>query len=146
VVVVPKQDALRALSDKSQQHPRTGKAKKVRKAVQREIMRAEQRGDLGDAALPVSGKLYFTHKRGQTMMPLKACSDYLRKVGRSNGDVFLRRYFHIGRRHNVTIFEPFNVITNAPDTSIGQRLIWRESNMRFVDARGSYRVALAMEA
>jgi len=128
------------------QHPRTGKAKKVRKAVQREITQAEQRGDLGDAALPVSGKLYFTHKRGQNVMPIKACSDYLRKVSRSNSDVFRRRYFHIGRRHNVTIFEPYDLQTNTQQTHVGQRVIRRESDYRFIDARESYLVALAMEA
>ncbi len=134
------------VTDESAQHPRTGKSKKVRKAVQREIMFAEQRGDLGDAALPVSGKLYFTHKRGQTLMPMRSCSDYLRKVSRSNGDVFQRRYFHIGRRHNVTIFEPYDLQTNTQQTYVGQRTIRRESDIRFVDARDSYRVVLAMEA
>ena len=79
-------------------------------------------------------------------MPIKACSDYLRRVGRSNGDVFRRRYFHIGRRHNVTIFEPYDLQSNVQQTYIGQRSIRRELDYRFVDARESYRVALHMEA
>ena len=93
-----------------------------------------------------SGKLYFTHKGGQNLTPIKACSDYLRKVGRSNGDVFRRRYFHIGRRHNVTIFEPYDLQKNAQQTYVGQRMIRRESDYRFVDARDSYRVALQVQA
>ena len=70
------------ITDKSiQQHPRTGKSKKVRKVVQREIMQTVRRGALGDAALLSSGKLYFTEHARSKVDPFHACSDYLRKVG-----------------------------------------------------------------
>ncbi|MEQ8675290.1 MAG: hypothetical protein RLP44_08320 [Aggregatilineales bacterium] len=70
------------ITDKSiQQHPRTGKAKKIRKAIQCEITQAERRGALGDAALPSSGRLYFTEHARSKVDPFHACSDYLRKVG-----------------------------------------------------------------
>ena len=127
------------------QHPRTGKAKKVRKAVQREIVQAEQRGALGDAALPVFGKLYFTELLHSKVDPFHACSDYLRKVGRRNGDMKQRRYFYVGKRHGVTIFEPYNPVTNSPETYLSQRLIWREADDRFEQAKTNYGYAVKIE-
>ncbi|MEQ8677340.1 MAG: hypothetical protein RLP44_04365 [Aggregatilineales bacterium] len=91
-------------------------------------MRAEQRGAIGDAALLSSGKLYFTQKTISSVYPFHACGDYLRKVGRCNGDVKSRRYFYIGKRHGVQIFEPYNPVTNAPETYLSQRLIWQDSD------------------
>ncbi|MEQ8673437.1 MAG: hypothetical protein RLP44_10450 [Aggregatilineales bacterium] len=134
------------ITDKSiQQHHRTGKAKKVRKAVQREILQAEQRGAIGDAALPVSGKLYFTQKAISSVDPFHACSDYLRKVGRRNGDLKSRRYFYVGKRHGVQIFEPYNPVTNAPATYLSQRLIWRESDDWFKHTQANYGRAVKNE-
>ncbi|MEQ8673601.1 MAG: hypothetical protein RLP44_17200 [Aggregatilineales bacterium] len=135
------------ITDKSiQQHPRTGKSKKVRKVVQREIMQAERRGAIGDAALPSSNKLYFTEQNHSKIDPFHACSDYLRKVGRHDGDMKLRRYFYVGKRHGVQIFEPYDLQKNAQQTYVGQRMIRRESDCCFVDARESYHIALQMEA
>ncbi|MEQ8671864.1 MAG: hypothetical protein RLP44_05320 [Aggregatilineales bacterium] len=133
------------IADKSiQQHPRTGKSKKIRKAVQHEIVQAEQRGAIGDAALPSSGKLYFTQKASSSVDPFHACSDYLRKVGRRDGDMKRRRYFYVGKRHGVQIFEPYNPVTNIPETYLSQRLIWQESDDRFEQTRESYHGALLM--
>ncbi len=125
-----------------QQHPRTGKSKKIRKAVQREIVQAERRGALGDAALPDSGKLYFTEHTRSKVDPFHACGDYLRKVGRRDGDLKRRRYFYVGKRHGVQIFEPFNPVTNTPETYLNQRLIWRESDDWFEQARMNYGFAV----
>ncbi|MEQ8677999.1 MAG: hypothetical protein RLP44_01550 [Aggregatilineales bacterium] len=125
-----------------QQHPRTGKSKKIRKAVQGEITQAERRGALGDAALPSSGRLYFTQKSSSSVDPFHACSDYLRKVGRCDGDMKCRRYFYIGKRHGVQIFEPYNPVTNTPETYLSQRLIWQESGFDFEQVRTNYRCAV----
>ena len=127
------------------QHPGTAKAKKIRKAVQREIMQAERRGALGDAALPVSGKLYFTESSRSKTDPFHACGDYLRKVGRRDGNMKQRRYFYVGKRHGVQIFEPYNPVTNAPETYLNQRLIWRESDFDFEQARMNYGCAVQIE-
>ncbi|MEQ8675376.1 MAG: hypothetical protein RLP44_10755 [Aggregatilineales bacterium] len=125
-----------------QQHPRTGKAKKIRKAIQGEIVQAEQRGAIGDAALLSSGRLYFTQKANSSVDPFHACSDYLRKVGRRDGDLKRRRYFHVGKRHGVTIFEPYNPVTNVPETYLSQRLIWCEADNVFEQARMNYSLAV----
>ncbi|MEQ8672729.1 MAG: hypothetical protein RLP44_09890 [Aggregatilineales bacterium] len=129
-----------------QQHPRTGKAKKIRKAVQREITQAGRRGAIGDAALLSSGRLYFTEHARSKVDPFHACSDYLRKVGRKDGDMKRRRYFHVGKRHGVQIFEPYNPVTNAPETYISQRLIWRETDDRFEQAQMNYGRAVKNES
>ncbi len=87
------------ITDKSiQQRLRTGKSKKIRKAVQCEITQAERRGAIGDAALLSSGKLYFTQKVSSSVDPFHACSDYLRTIGRKDGDLKQRRYFYVGKR------------------------------------------------
>ena len=128
------------VKDKSiQQHSRTGKARKVRQAIGVEIALAEQRGSLGDAALPRSAKLYFTDDASHKIDPFRACSDYLRKLSRNDGDVFQRRYFYVGYRHGVRIYEPYDIVSNTPDTNIQQRLIWQESRADFVAARSNHR-------
>ena len=66
-------------------------------------------------------------------MLFKACGNYLRKLSRRDGDVFERRYFYVGSRHGVRIYEPYNIQTNAQETNINQRLIWQEHrNMDFI--------------
>ena len=69
----------------------------------------------------------------------KACGNYLRKLGRMNGDIFQRRYFYVGSRHGVRIYEPYNIQTNAQETNIFQRLIWQEHrNPTFISKRGNF--------
>jgi hypothetical protein len=122
-----------------QQHSHTGKATHIRQAVSGEISSAEQRGSTGDAALPRSGKRYFTDSDAHEVDAFKACDQYLRKLSRKGGDVFERRYFYVGSRHGVRIFEPYNIQTNAPETSISQRLIWQEHRTpAFIAARQSF--------
>ncbi|MEM9954515.1 MAG: hypothetical protein AAF846_23100 [Chloroflexota bacterium] len=122
-----------------QQHSHTGKATHIRQAVRVEISLAEQRGSIGDAALPRSGKRYFTDSNAYKMDAFKACGNYLRKLGRMNGDVFQHRYFYIGSRHGVRIYEPYNIQTNAPETNIFQRLIWQEHrNPTFITERQNF--------
>ena len=122
-----------------QQHSLTGKATHIRQAVRIEISLAEQRGSIGDAALPRSGKRYFTDSNAYKMDAFKACGDYLRKLGRMNGDIFQRRYFYVGSRHGVHIYEPYNIQTNAPETNIFQRLIWQEHrNPTFISERRNF--------
>ena len=56
-----------------------------------------------------------------------------------NGDVFERRYFYVGARHGVRIYEPYNIQTNAPETNIFQRLIWQEHrNPTFITERQNF--------
>jgi hypothetical protein len=86
--------------------------------------------------------LYFTQKASSSVDPFHACGDYLRKVGRRDGDLKRRRYFYVGSRHGVQIFEPFNPVTNAPETYLSQRFIWRESDDWFEQARLSYATAV----
>jgi hypothetical protein len=132
------------VKDKSlQQHSRTGKARKVKQAVGVEIALAEQRGSIGDAALPRSAKLYFIEDASHKIDPFRACSDYLRKLSRKGGDVFQRRYFYVGYRHGVRIYEPYNIETNTHETTIYQRLIWQENQTAFVEARSNHRRILA---
>ena len=128
------------VNDKAiQQHQRTGKATKIRKTVQIEIDQAEQRGAIGDAALPRSGKFYFSEDCSHKVAPFRACSNYLRKLSRKNGDVFKRRYVYVGKRHGVRIFEPYDLTTNAQQTTIHQRLIWQEKHDEFKDIRDEHR-------
>jgi hypothetical protein len=56
-----------------QQHSHTGKATQIRQAVRAEIALAEQRGSIGDAALPRSGKRYFTDDTCYKVDAFKAC-------------------------------------------------------------------------
>jgi hypothetical protein len=74
--------------------------------------------------------------------PFRACSDYLRKLSHKEGDVFQRRYFYVGYRHGVRIYEPYDIVTNVPKTNIQQRLIWQESRADFVAARSNHRCIL----
>lgn len=122
-----------------QQHTRTGKATHVKQAIRREIAISEQRGSIGDAALPRSGKRYFTDDVQHKVDAFKACNTYLRKLSRKGGDVFQKRYFYVGERHRVRIFEPFNIATNTRETNIHQRLIWQEGTSQFIAARQQYR-------
>jgi hypothetical protein len=125
-----------------QHHSRTGKANKIKQAVRIEIGLAEQRGSLGDAALPRSGKLYFTHDSSHKVNPFRVCSAYLRKLGRCDGDMLRRRYFHVSKRYGVRIFERYNIVANAQETHIGERLIWRENCPMFILARADFRRTL----
>ena len=118
-----------------QQHSHTGKATHIKQAVRSEIALAEQRGSIGDAALPRSAKRYFTDHASDKLDAFQACDNYLRKLSRKGGNVFERRYFYVGSRHGVRIYEPFNIETNAQETNIFQRLIWQEhSNSTFIVA------------
>ena len=92
-----------------------------------------------NAALPHSGKLYFTEDASYQTEPFRACSDYLRKLSRKGGDVFQRRYFYVGYRHGFRIYEPYNIETNTPETNIYQRLIWQENREEFAEARSIHR-------
>jgi hypothetical protein len=126
-----------------QQHSHTGKATHIKQAVRTEIAFAEQRGSIGDAALPRSGKRYFTDDTSYKVDAFKACDNYLRKLSRKGGDVFERRYFYVGSRHGVRIYEPFNIQTNAQETNIHQRLIWQEHrNPIFIAAQRNFDVVL----
>jgi hypothetical protein len=127
-----------------QQHSHSGKATHIRQAVRAEISLAEQRGSIGDAALPRSGKRYFTDSEAYKVDAFQACDKYLRKLSRKGGDVFERRYFYVGSRHGVRIYEPYNIQTNAQETNIHQRLIWQEHrNMDFIATRRSFEFMLA---
>jgi hypothetical protein len=53
-----------------------------------------------------------------------------------------RRYFYVGERHGVQIFEPYNLVTNAPGTYLNQRLIWQESDFDFEQLRINYGIAV----
>ncbi len=122
-----------------QQHTHTGKATHIRQAVRVEISLAEQRGSIGDAALPRSGKRYFTDSQDYKVDAFKACGSYLRKLGRKDGDIFERRYFYVGSRHGVRIYEPYNIQTNVQETNIFQRLIWQEHrNPTFITERQNF--------
>ena len=122
-----------------QQHTHTGKATHIKRAVRVEISLAEQRGSIGDAALPRSGKRYFTDREAYKVDAFQACGNYLRKLGRRDDDIFERRYFYIGSRHGVRIYEPYNIQTNAQETNIHQRLIWQEHrNMNFMETRRNF--------
>lgn len=125
-----------------QQHSHTGKAKKIRRAVHVEIVQAEQRGSIGDAASLRSGKRYFVRDTHSHASPFRACESYLRKLGRRDGDLSQRRYFYIGQRHGVRVFEAYNLRSGACETNIHQRLIWQEGNDKFVAVKASYRRAV----
>jgi len=93
--------------------------------------------------LPRSGKRYFTEDVSHKVDAFRACSDHLRKASRKGDDLSQSRYFYVGQRHGVRVFEPYNMVTNAPETSIYQRHIWQENQSDFVMARHgfAYRVA-----
>jgi hypothetical protein len=122
-----------------QQHSHTGKATHIRQAVRAEIALAEQRGSIGDAALPRSGKRYFTDSESYKVDAFQMCDNYLRKLSRKGSDVFERRYFYVGSRHGVRIYEPYNIQTNVQETNIFQRLIWQEHrNPTFISERRNF--------
>jgi hypothetical protein len=56
--------------------------------------------------------------------------------------VFERRYFYVGRRHGVRLYEPYDLSRQIPTTSIFQRLIWQENKREFQRDKVSYRQAL----
>jgi hypothetical protein len=126
-----------------QHHSRTGKATKIRQAVRIELELAEQRGSLGDAALPRSGKLYFTQNASHKVNPFRACGHYLRKLSRRDGDISRRRYFYVGKRNGFSIFEPHNIFTNTPQTHIAQRQICHKNSPEFISARADFRHTIA---
>ena len=117
-------------------HARTGKAKKIRRAAHHEIAMSEQRGSIGDAALLRSDKRYFTEGAHSSF---RACGRYLLKLGRHDGDLAQRRYFYIGQRYGVRIYEPYNIHTDLPETCLHQRLIWQECCDNFTTVKQSYR-------
>ncbi|GAB5492811.1 MAG: hypothetical protein Phog2KO_30260 [Phototrophicaceae bacterium] len=130
-----------------QQQSHTGKATHIKQAVRSEIALAEQRGSIGDAALPRSAKRYFTDDISYKLDAFQACETYLRKLSRKGGDIFERRYFYVGSRHGVRIYEPFNIETNAQETNIFQRLIWQEhSSSTFIVARHNFALQVADHA
>ncbi|MEL7434791.1 MAG: hypothetical protein AAFN11_12660, partial [Chloroflexota bacterium] len=126
-----------------QQHTHTGKAKRVKQAVRREITLAEQRGSIGDAALPRSGKLYFTENSASDTDAFKACGDYLRRRSRKGEDIFQRCYFYVGYRYGVRVYEAYNIQTDVAETHIYQRLIWQESSPAFISASNYFSRNLA---
>jgi hypothetical protein len=121
---------------------RRGKAKKIQKAVKVEIALAEQRGSVGIAALPSFTKLYFDEKPDSDEKPFDACEKLLRKIGKEDGDIHRPRYFYVGRRHRVKIFEPYNILSNKQETYLNQRLRKKEKQPRFVTLRDNYRRVL----
>jgi hypothetical protein len=125
-----------------QQHSHTGKAKQIRRAVKDEIAQAEQRGSIGDTASLRSGKRYFTDDAHAKSTPFRGCENYLRKLGRSDGNLSIRRYFYIGRRHGVHVYEPYNIHRDVQETQLYQRLTWQEDQPDFVALRASYRCAI----
>ncbi len=120
------------------QHSHTGNAKKIRKVIRDEIAQTEQRGSLGDTASLRSGRRYFTEDPHRKSTPFAACDHYLRKLGRRDGDLIQRRYFHIGQRFGMHIFEPYNIQSELQATSIHQRLIWQESQDDFKAMQSVY--------
>ncbi|MGB7340272.1 MAG: hypothetical protein WBC91_15345, partial [Phototrophicaceae bacterium] len=130
-----------------QQHSHTGKATHIKQAVRSEIALAEQRCSIGDAALPRSAKYYFTDHASNKLDAFQACETYLRKLSRKGGDIFERRYFYVGSRHGVRIYEPFNIETNAQATNIFQRLIWQEHiNATFIAVQRNFASLVADHA
>lgn len=122
------------------QHDRLGKADKIKQIVRAEIAFAERRGSIGDAALLRSGKRYFTQYDSSNKDAFKACSDFMRKLGRSrSGDIFETRYFYIGSRHGVRIYEPYNILTNTQEINIYQRQVRGEHlDSTFILAKYNY--------
>lgn len=119
----------------------------MKQAVRSEIALAEQRGSIGNAALPRSAKRYFTDNTSYKVNAFQACETYLRKLSRKDGNVFERRYFYVGSRHGVRIYEPFNIQTNAQATHIFQRLIWQEYiNSTFIATRRNFALLLTDHA
>jgi hypothetical protein len=117
---------------------RTGKSKRIRQRVSIEMAAAEQRGLIRDAAWLGSGRLYFREDASHNADPFRACDAYLRKRSRQDLDVFQRRYFYVGRRHGVDVYEPYNLTAQTPTTSIFQRLIWQEGKREFQQAKVCY--------
>ena len=116
--------------------------RRIRRAVRDEIAQAEQRGWIGDTASLRSGKRYFIEDAHAKTTPFRACGNYLRKLGRRDGDLSIRRYFYIGRRHGVHVYEPYNIHRDVQETQLHQRLIWQEDQPDFVALRSSYRYAI----
>lgn len=122
-------------------HDRIGKARKVRQAIT-QIADTAQRGFKTDAALPVQTKRYFVDSDKSNAY--KAAETYVRRIGRNNGDIDTRRYFAVGMRHGVAIFEPFDRDTTYQKTNISQRNIWQEMRTTwFLSARRAFRLACA---
>jgi hypothetical protein len=121
---------------------RTGKSKRIRQRVSTEMAAAEQRGLIRDAAWLRSGRLYFREDDSQSADPFRACDDYLRKRSRHGLDVFQRRYFYVGKRHSVHVYEPYDLTAQIPVTSIFQRLIWQEGKREFQQEKVNYRKML----
>jgi hypothetical protein len=120
---------------------RMGKSRRIRQRVSTEMAAAEQRGLIRDAAWLRSGRLYFREDRSQDTDPFRACDSYLRRRSQYV-DVFERRYFYVGRRHGVLLYEPYSLSRQIPTTSIFQRLIWQEGKRDFQRDKVSYRQAL----
>jgi hypothetical protein len=121
---------------------RTGKAKRIRQSVSTEMAAAEQRGSIRDAAWLRSGRLYFRDDASQTADAFRCCDAYLRRRSRRGLDVFQRRYFYVGRRHSVHVYEPYDLTAQIPTTSIFQRLIWQEGKREFQQAKVRYQQML----
>jgi hypothetical protein len=126
---------------KVRRHEHTGKARKVRQTVQ-QIADTAQRGFDEDAALPVQTKRYFVDT--EKTNAFKAAETYVRRVARKDGDIYTRRYFAVGMRHNVAIFEPYDHDTTYQKTHIAQRNIWQEMRTAwFLLQRRAFSFALA---
>lgn len=101
--------------------------------------KTEQRGSIGDTAPLRSGKRYFVPTERGNVTPFRACDIYLRKLGRRNGDLSQRRYFYLGQRYGISIFEAYVLRVDACMTNIHQRMIWQESQKEFVALKKIYR-------
>jgi hypothetical protein len=121
---------------------RRGKAKRIQKAVQVEVAKARQRGFIGTAALQSFVRLYFDENPASDESPFDACEKLLRKLGKQDADIHRPRYFYIGWRCRVRIFEPFNILSNRQETQLNQRLRKREKQARFITLRDNYRRVL----
>ncbi len=132
------------VSDRTiQQHSHTGKAKQIRQAVENELAQAEQRGSIGDAASLRSGKRYFASDARSKVTPFRACDNHLRILGRHDGDLSQRRYFYIGQRYGLRIFEVYKLRIGGCNTNLHQRLIWQESQDAFVATKERYHCLVA---
>lgn len=105
-------------------HDRIGKQRKVRQSVNLEIESHKQGSSISDAARPALGHLYFEDTDKHSAFD--GAERYIRRLARRDGDVFRKRYFRVGGRWGVTIYEPFNIETNEQETDIAQRDIRQE--------------------
>lgn len=130
-------------SRKIKEHPNVGKSRRVRKVARGELTASVLRGSDRDAALPRTGKLYFAPDDPEKDA-FKACESYVRRLSRKGGNVFQRRYFCLGWSNHVRIFEPYDVETRAPQTTIWDRDLGAEETPEFAALAHEYASLLAV--